>query len=87
MRKSLVRSWEFGVCRRNLSASNSWFRTYYLLTIVVLCALSVSGCVRVAGGAGYYHKDSEGDVKSKKVGFDTADYVPGSPAPGKITVN
>jgi len=54
---------------------------------VVLCAVLMSGCVRLSGGAGYSHTDSEGNVKNKQVGFDTADYVPGSPAPGSITVN
>ncbi len=79
MRKSLVGSWEFGVRRRNRSAPNSGLQTHYLLAIFALCALSLSGCVRVAGTAGYSKINSEGETTVKQAGFDTADYIPGSP--------
>ena len=45
-----------------------------------------SGCIRLTGGAGYWHKGPEDEQpKVKQVGFDTNDYVPGAPAPGNIT--
>ncbi|MFA5160457.1 MAG: hypothetical protein WC484_08155 [Candidatus Omnitrophota bacterium] len=58
-------------------------RTRFLLVLV--CLLFLSGCVRLAGGAGYWKTGASGETTAKKVGFDTADYVPGSPAPGSIT--
>ena len=50
---------------------------------VVFCATLLPGCVRVSTGAGYWHAGPEGDIEGKQVGFDTADYIPGSPTPGK----
>jgi len=59
--------------------------------IAFLCALFFiiffPGCVRFSGGAGYWHTDSKGEAKGRQVGFDTADYIPGSPAPGSITTS
>ncbi len=57
-----------------------------LFSGALLCVVLFSGCVRVAGGAGYWHTGQDGQTTAKTAGFDTADYIPGSPAPGKITV-
>ncbi|MFA5167933.1 MAG: hypothetical protein WC530_05320 [Candidatus Omnitrophota bacterium] len=48
---------------------------------IALYALSFGGCVRLAGGTGYWKTGASGETTAKKIGFDTADYVPGSPAP------
>lgn len=56
-----------------------------LILLVALCVLSLVGCVRLTGGAGYTKVNAEGEATTKKVGFDTADYIPGSSAPGSIT--
>lgn len=45
-----------------------------------------SGCIRLTGNAGYWHKGAEDtQPQSNQVGFDTNDFVPGAPAPGNIT--
>ena len=64
----------------------SRFQTHLLLAIFALGLLSLSGCVRVSGGAGYWNTGPNGKLKFKQAGFDTEDYVPGSPPPGDITV-
>lgn len=54
---------------------------------VFLCVFAswfLSSCVRMAGTAGYWTTNADGESKIKKAGFDTADYVPGSPASGRI---
>jgi PBP1b-binding outer membrane lipoprotein LpoB len=61
-------------------------RTVKHLLLLAFLILILQGCVRVAGGAGYWHTNPEGGTTAKQVGFDSADYVPGSSAPGKITV-
>ena len=62
-------------------------RVFFLGTpVAVLCAIFLCGCVRVAGGAGYWHTNPEGGTTAKQAGFDTADYVPGHSTPGKITI-
>ena len=86
MRESLVRSLEFGVRRKKLFAPNYELSAPCLLVIVALCALSLSGCVRVAGTAGYAKINSNGETAVKQTGFDTANLAHGSPAPGSITV-
>lgn len=52
--------------------------------VLALMIFSFAGCVRLAGGAGYWHTDSEGEVKSKQMGFDTQNLVSGDRAPGSI---
>jgi len=45
----------------------------------ILCLLAgciLSGCVRVAGTAGYARVTSDGDVNAKQVGFDTEKLAP-----------
>ena len=59
-------------------------RTQFLLFL--LCAVCLAGCVRVSGTAGYWKTGEEGETTAKRASFDTADFVPGSPTPGKITV-
>jgi hypothetical protein len=59
---------------------------FVLFLSVLFSPVLFSGCVRVAGGAGYWHTGKDGQTTAKTAGFDTADYVPGSPSPGKITV-
>lgn len=56
--------------------------------VILCCVLSLvvlNGCVRLSGAAGCWKTTSEGETTSKEVGFDTADYIPSSPAPGSIT--
>lgn len=57
-----------------------------VVLLVMLCALSLTGCVRLTGTAGYSKTGADGETTTKKATFDTADYVPGSPPPGNITV-
>ena len=58
---------------------------FYLL-IFTFTLLFLSGCIRLTGNAGYWHQGpNDEQPKSKQVGFDTNDYVPGTPAPGNIT--
>ncbi len=56
-----------------------------LIFALALLAVTFQGCVRLAGGAGYWHADQEKGTQSKSVGFDTNDLVPGSQAPGNIS--
>ena len=98
MRKFLVRSREFsvrswklrveisgaGACTQRFFTLNSLLRTHGLL--VLFLALAFSGCVRVAGGAGYWRTGPEEDTTAKRASFDTADFTPAAPPPGKIAV-
>lgn len=54
-----------------------------LFLISVLCLLC-SGCIRLAGGAGYY-TEKDGEYQSKQASFDTERLNPNRPA-GSITV-
>ncbi|MBU9888950.1 MAG: hypothetical protein KTQ49_03655 [Candidatus Omnitrophica bacterium] len=48
-----------------------------VLLALILAGLTVQGCVRMTGNAGYWHSDTEGQVQSKSVGFDTQQFVSG----------
>ncbi len=52
---------------------------------LALMALVLQGCVRVAGGAGYWRTDPEKGTQTKSVGFDTSDLVQNGQTPGSIT--
>ena len=82
-----VRCKGYGVRRAKTLTPYAVHRTPYLAVTLyaVLCTVLLCGCVRLSGGAGYWKTGADGETAAKKVGFDTADYVPGSPAPGKIT--
>lgn len=56
-----------------------------ILTVVLIVVFTFSSCIHLYGRAGYSGK-GPGDAapKAKSVGFDTADYLPGTPPPGKI---
>ncbi len=54
--------------------------------MVIVLGLIFPGCIRLTGGAGYWHEDAQGEVKSKQVGFDTQNLVDPNHAPGDITV-
>jgi hypothetical protein len=45
-----------------------------------------SGCVRVAGTAGYWHTNEEGGAQTKQVGFDSTNLVSKDKDQGRITV-
>jgi hypothetical protein len=45
-----------------------------------------SGCVHVAGTAGYWHTNTEGETQAKRAGFGTANLVPKDKDQGSITV-
>lgn len=52
---------------------------------VFVTAIFFGGCIRLSGGAGYWHQGPKDDVpKAKTVGFDTQNMVPGSTPSGKI---
>jgi len=52
---------------------------------VFVTAMFFGGCIRLSGEAGYWHQGPNDEVpKSKTVGFDTQNMVPGSNPPGKI---
>ncbi|OGX11847.1 MAG: hypothetical protein A2351_01325 [Omnitrophica bacterium RIFOXYB12_FULL_50_7] len=55
--------------------------------VAVLLTVFLSGCVRVAGTAGYSKINPDGETTVKQAGFDTANLVPGAQPPGNITVN
>ncbi len=57
-----------------------------LTLIVALCALSLSGCVRVVGSAGYTKVNADGETTEKRAGFDTDDLVRKGKAPGSIAI-
>lgn len=57
----------------------------FLALIIVLCALSLSSCVRLTGVAGYSKVNATGEATSKQVGFDTNKLVPGDKTSGSIT--
>ena len=57
-----------------------------MVLIGLFVACFFSGCVHVGGTAGYWHTDPEGGTTVKQANFDTADIIPGTPAPGKITI-
>jgi hypothetical protein len=68
-----------------LAAKKIRSRTFYSLVIIFfLITSTLSGCIRLTGKAGYWHKGKEDEyAKSKQVGFDTQKFVPGS-TPGNI---
>lgn len=45
-----------------------------------------ASCVRVAGTAGYFKINPDGETTVKRAGFDTADYIPGNSTAEKVTV-
>ncbi len=55
---------------------------FQILCFGAICIFS--GCVRVAGTAGYARATSDGDVTAKQVGFDTQKLLPKNE--GNITV-
>lgn len=61
-----------------------------LLRFFVIFWLSAScifsGCVRVAGTAGHWHTNEEGESQAKQVGFDTMNLVPKDQDQGNVTV-
>lgn len=63
-------------------------RRIFLLSppVAVLLTILLGGCVHVGGTAGYWKIGADGKATAKKASFDAADYIPGSTAPGKITV-
>lgn len=81
MRELLVRNLELGVRRKKQGTPN-----YELSALCLLLMLFLSGCVSVAGTAGYAKTNPNGEATVKQAGFDTADYIPSNSAPGKITV-
>jgi len=57
-----------------------------VLTISILF-FGLTGCVRVSGGAGYWHKGAEDEAPTvKQVGFDTDDLVHPNKTPGSIEI-
>lgn len=61
-------------------------RIFLLGTLVaVLCTIFLSGCVHVAGTAGYWKAGPEGQLQSKQAGFDTQNLVQKGKTPGSIT--
>lgn len=55
-----------------------------IIPILLLC-LAFSGCIRVAGTAGYYKQDSDDlSPKAKQVGFDTQNVVNKFKTPGSV---
>ena len=64
----------------------SELNTPNLLLVWDRCALILSGCVRVAGTAGYWHAGQDGPLESKQAGFDTDTLVQKGKTPGSITL-
>ena len=46
----------------------------------------LTGCVRVAGTAGYWHAGQDGDMEAKSAGFDTNSLAQKGKTPGSITL-
>ncbi|OQA56118.1 MAG: hypothetical protein BWY42_01158 [Candidatus Omnitrophica bacterium ADurb.Bin277] len=61
-------------------------RVFYTSFLFLLAVIFLCGCVRLTGSAGYWKTDPEGETKSKRAAFDTAEFLPGSPHSGSITV-
>ena len=59
-----------------------WSMPFLFLILVFLSG----GCVRVAGSAGTWKTNAEGETAAKSVGFDTNTLIPGGVNEGKITV-
>ena len=57
-----------------------------LALIFAFCALSLSGCVRVAGSAGYRKTGADGETTEKRTSFNTANLVSKDKTQGSITV-
>ena len=56
------------------------------LTIPILL-FALTGCIRVSGGAGYWHQGAEDEAPTvKQVGFDTDDVVHPNKTPGSIEI-
>jgi hypothetical protein len=55
-----------------------------ILWFVAACVFS--GCVHVAGTAGYWHADAERESQNKQVSFDTANLVSKDKDPESNTV-
>ena len=78
----LKRDYEPGVRRKRRLGVIPWLRTHGWL--MIFPALLLSGCVRLTGTAGYWKTDKQGNPDTKRATFDSADFFPGSPAPGSI---
>ena len=57
-----------------------------LILGTVLCAVFLSGCVSMAGTAGYWNTTPEGTTAMKQASFDTNKLVQKDEAPGSVTV-
>jgi len=67
----------------DLSASPRDDKFYFVIFFLILTLLS--GCIRLTGNAGYWKQGAEDEApKVRSAGFDSADFVPGSPPPGNI---
>ena len=55
-----------------------------LVGVLGLMVLTFQGCVRLAGGAGYWHTNAAGETQSKQAGFDTNRLVPDGQSQGSI---
>lgn len=54
---------------------------------LMLIGLVFSGCIRLAGKAGYYHQGPDEDAPQvKEAGFDTAQMFPSSKSTGSIEI-
>jgi hypothetical protein len=61
----------------------SIFRFFLLTSYFLILTSTLTGCIRLAGSAGYYKQGAEDEYpKSKSVGFDTNQLIPGQPPPG-----
>ncbi|OGW82254.1 MAG: hypothetical protein A2Z83_04905 [Omnitrophica bacterium GWA2_52_8] len=61
------------------------FNQLKIAVIGMLTVLFLSGCIRIAGGAGVSHQGpADESPKTKSVGFDTRDILGSGDAPGSI---
>ena len=56
------------------------------LLLCFLAASFLSGCVRVAGTAGYWKTGQDGDLESQQASFDTDRLVQKGKTPGSVTI-
>ena len=57
------------------------------MLVTAACVFVFSGCIRLTGTAGYWHKDEDGEAaKGKSVTLDTNDLVNPDRTKGNIAV-
>ena len=71
----------------NLSGNFFYLGLSRFFVLVFIVLMTSAGCIRLSAKTGYWSQGPKDEYpQSRSVGFDTADYLPGSSPPGSIAL-